>query len=723
MNELSRSNGGILLMVMVIVSMLTVMFIGSVGIVSRELHITSDATQKERIYQVAESGVQRILFLVENADYTLDQLVALSGIPTSIADPVANTAVGTYTLSVVKQGSGQAVDVISLARSPDDRFCSKVSATIKSPSGSAVGPYFAYKWNRSVCPVDTVAPNSPTALPAGGVYNETKNVSLSAEANATIYYTIDSTDPTTSSTVYTSPISISATVTLRAIAVDAAGNVSTIMVEVYTIDTTPPAAPVASPAGGSYTSAQSISLSAESGAAIRYTLDGSTPTVASALYSSVIAISSSKTLKAIALDAAGNVSPIMSEVYTFAFANGAPAIDLIGQYVNRTDNPLQALYAKGYANDANGSGPIPVNRYGLYHPWNGIALDGLGHRLFIGDSYNSRVLVYNLNLDNTLPDPIPDNVIGKTNYTNAGGLPPLQSRVGRPIALAYDSTNKRLFVASDGTHRILVFDVVSITDGEPAINIIGQSTYAATTPSSCAQNGLNNPNGLEYDSINNRLFVADTNNRRMMIFDVRPVSSSDPRLLSGDKPNAINVLGKSSFTPCGAGVDLGSQANLEQPIAVLYDGTTGRLLISDMQDDRVMVFDGRPLSSSDLRLAVGDGAQAINVLGRGDWGTNADGAVSINRLDNPGSLALDLPRQRLFVADKSNNRVVVFDITDISNGENAIGVLGQLSFDSSGGGLTQSTFAAPSGLLYDNTNSRLFVSDWGNNRVMIFSVP
>src|SRR3990167_11077337 len=204
------------------------------------------------------------------------------------------------------------------------------------------------------------------------------------------------------------------------------------------------------------------------------------------------------------------------------------------------------------------------NFYGLYHPWNGIALDGLGHRLFIGDSYNSRVLVYNLNLDNTLPDPIPDNVIGKTNYTNAGGLPPLQSRVGRPIALAYDSTNKRLFVASDGTHRILVFDVVSITDGESAINIIGQSTYAATTPSSCAQNGLNNPNGLEYDSINNRLFVADTNNRRMMIFDVRPVSSSDPRLLSGDKPNAINVLGKSSFTPCGAGVDLGSQANLEQ---------------------------------------------------------------------------------------------------------------------------------------------------------------
>lgn len=103
------------------------------------------------------------------------------------------------------------------------------------------------------------------------------------------------------------------------IAVDYAGNQSSCSPTfTITYDTTPPATPTASPAGGTYTSAQSVKLSdTDATATIYYTTDGSTPTTASQKYTSAIAVSSSETIKAIAVDQAGNTSTTpMSETYT-----------------------------------------------------------------------------------------------------------------------------------------------------------------------------------------------------------------------------------------------------------------------------------------------------------------------------------------------------------------------------------------------------------------------
>ncbi|HEY3021721.1 MAG TPA: chitobiase/beta-hexosaminidase C-terminal domain-containing protein [Solirubrobacteraceae bacterium] len=63
-------------------------------------------------------------------------------------------------------------------------------------------------------------------------------------------------------------------------------------------DTVAPAAPTASVPGGSYGSAQSVALAAESGATIRYTTDGSDPTGSSAAYGQPIDVPDTRTLKA-----------------------------------------------------------------------------------------------------------------------------------------------------------------------------------------------------------------------------------------------------------------------------------------------------------------------------------------------------------------------------------------------------------------------------------------
>ncbi len=88
--------------------------------------------------------------------------------------------------------------------------------------------------------VDT-ANRGVVASPAGGVYGDPLKVALSGEPGAKIYYTLNGQTPTLTSPVYTAPIAITATRTLKFMSYDAAGNRSVISAEVYTL--TPPAAP------------------------------------------------------------------------------------------------------------------------------------------------------------------------------------------------------------------------------------------------------------------------------------------------------------------------------------------------------------------------------------------------------------------------------------------------------------------------------------------------
>jgi len=81
---------------------------------------------------------------------------------------------------------------------------------------------------------DVTAPTT-TASPLGGTYTSAQSVTLTANEPATIYYTTNNSTPTTSSTVYSSPIPISATTTLKFFAKDTAGNPETVQTLVYTI--------------------------------------------------------------------------------------------------------------------------------------------------------------------------------------------------------------------------------------------------------------------------------------------------------------------------------------------------------------------------------------------------------------------------------------------------------------------------------------------------------
>ena len=83
------------------------------------------------------------------------------------------------------------------------------------------------------------------------------------------------------------------------------------------------ATPVYSPAGGTYSSAQSVTIScATSGSAIYYTTDGSTPTSSSTKYIGTISVTSTTTIKAIALKDGMANSEVATATYTISNGNG-----------------------------------------------------------------------------------------------------------------------------------------------------------------------------------------------------------------------------------------------------------------------------------------------------------------------------------------------------------------------------------------------------------------
>jgi hypothetical protein len=70
---------------------------------------------------------------------------------------------------------------------------------------------------------DTTAPVT-TASPAGGSFATSVSVSLSRNEAGTTYYTTNGTTPTTASAVYSTPLTFTATTTLKYFSRDTAGN-------------------------------------------------------------------------------------------------------------------------------------------------------------------------------------------------------------------------------------------------------------------------------------------------------------------------------------------------------------------------------------------------------------------------------------------------------------------------------------------------------------------
>ena len=185
--------------------------------------------------------------------------------------------------------------------------------------------------------VYTVQAAPPTFSLPPGSYVGPQKLTLSDvnSGNPTIYYTTNGTTPTTKSTKYTNgtPITISASETVTAIAVIGGLATSQPGSATYTI-TSAVATPSFSPAGGTYLSAQLVTINESSlNATIYYTIkSGTTGTkvgTSSPVYTrgSAITVSSTETLEAMAAVTGYTPNPVATATYTLPLiANSTTAL-------------------------------------------------------------------------------------------------------------------------------------------------------------------------------------------------------------------------------------------------------------------------------------------------------------------------------------------------------------------------------------------------------------
>ncbi len=376
-------------------------------------------------------------------------------------------------------------------------------------------------------------------------------------------------------------------------------------------------------------------------------------------------------------------------VASASLTNGANAIDALGQYDDNLSDPAP-IFTKGSQYN------VP-NKLGIGDAY-GIAVDSVGHRLFVSDTSNSRILVYGLNSDNTFTDRLPDNVLGQgVFYTKADAI--TQNGLHSPWGLTYDAVNSRLFVVDWSNDRVLVHNVTTITNGQNASNVLGAPDF--TSPSNgIAQNGFFRPIALSYDATNSRLFVADSFANRIIVHSVSSITNGQ---------DAANILGQPNFIRDNSAV---TQNGLNKPYGLAYDATNSRLFVSDANNSRIIVYN---VSS------ITNGQNAANVLGQPNF-TCSISAITQNGMNTPYGIAYDATNSRLFIGEYNNRRIVVYNVSSITNGQNAANVLGQPDYSTNNNSVTQNTISWPYSLTYDTTNSRLFIADDRASRVSLLNV-
>jgi DNA-binding beta-propeller fold protein YncE len=290
-----------------------------------------------------------------------------------------------------------------------------------------------------------------------------------------------------------------------------------------------------------------------------------------------------------------------------------------------------------------------------------------------------------------------------------------------PTYAVIDSTYHRLFVSDSGNNRVLVFtlNTNNTLSSKTAANVLGQPNFKSCYPNggtfyggATTQSYTYNPEGLAFDSTHNLLYVADSYNNRVLVFNTATITNG---------MNASYVLGQPGFTT-GGGNQAGSGSpvagDMYNPVGLAYDGST-YLYVADNANSRVLIFNTSTLSN---------GKNASYEFGQPSGGTaftTSTPATSQSGMSYPEGLAYDSTNSRLYVSDSNNNRVLEFSTSSLSNGKNASFELGQPSggtaFTTYATATSQSGMAYPQGLAYDSTNSRLFVGDAGNNRILVFS--
>ena len=349
--------------------------------------------------------------------------------------------------------------------------------------------------------------------------------------------------------------------------------------------------------------------------------------------------------------------------------------------------------------------PLVPSRTTLFGP-RGVAFAGQRGPLLVADTGHHRLLVWrNVPDRNNAPA---DLVIGQRDFDSEGRN--RQGEVGAatlnmPSGIASDG--RLLAVADAWNHRILIWRSLPEADNQPADIVLGQADFrgglANRGSSTAGPHTLNWCYGVTI--ADGRLFVADTGNRRVLIWNTLPRENGQP---------ADMVLGQAAMTMRDDNAGAAASAvGMRWPHAIAV--ANGRILVADAGNNRIMVWNNLPNA---------DGAPASFVIGQASFE-----AIDHNRAaHDPSARALQMPYgimvhdDLLVCADTANSRLVGFPLRGLAMDAAATVLCGQDSFSDKGDNrwrvAARDSFCWP--FTVTSCDGLFAVADTGNNRVLLW---
>lgn len=227
------------------------------------------------------------------------------------------------------------------------------------------------------------------------------------------------------------------------------------------------------------------------------------------------------------------------------------------------------------------------------------------------------------------------------------------------------------FVSDRGNHRVLVWEQPPEEDGEPAGLVLGQEDFA-----DCLEN--------------------------------RGMTTTLDEMTSG--------LGDESLD--GFTISKAEEDTVSQPAGI--EVIDGKLYVVDSGNHRAIRYAGLPTEDGEIpNLVMGQDNLDCNEA-------NRDGLVGSGSLFFPMGIRSG-DDQHVFVADKDNHRVLIWNKIPFNNGWNADICLGQGGMDEREpnrgefDNVGPDTLSFPTGVFFDAESEKVFVVDQGNHRVLIWN--
>ena len=235
-------------------------------------------------------------------------------------------------------------------------------------------------------------------------------------------------------------------------------------------------------------------------------------------------------------------------------------------------------------------------------------------------------------------------------------------------SIAIDSVGNKIYTTGGNSY-------VRRFDSGGGSTTFGNSSQNFGSPGS-GINQFSGPYDISIDTINNKVYVADSGNDRIARFD------------SGGGSTTFGANWQTFGSP-GSGTD-----QFNNPASIIVDTANNKIYVGDSINDTIARFDS------------GDGSTTFGA----NWQTFGTSA----QFNGPVGINIDTINNKVYVADNNFNRIARFDS---GGGSTTFGANWQ-TFGSPGSGIGQ--FSTPLGIIVDTTSDKIYVADYWNYRVARF---